>query len=431
MIRYLRRLSANGLVGDAAVYIGASAMSALIPFLLLPLLARWLGPADFGVIGSFIAIANVLVMLVGLNSYGFASVAYFRDGPQALSEAVAAAVTIILIASVLVGVGGWIAQSAVERFTEIDRAWLWTLLAAATGQALIAVGLAVAQTIRRPPVYGAIQIGYGLVLAIFAILFVGGFDMGWPGRALAQGAAAVLISAAVLGWLKRTGRLTLFAGRTMLARALSFGISLLPHSFAAVAMVSMDRIILAGRSSPEIVGQYFLALQIASVFAAFAAAVNQAWVPWLYERLARNEDRDWEEIIRTLSVGSALLLVGAALMAALATPLVLLVGGLPYMPAAAPLRILACYGAFQALYTLISAFLFYAERTRLLSGVTVTAAVVQGGLILVVGWGAVGVATALAASSIIALAILATVAYRIAVAHRSEGSSVVAPAAAD
>ena len=227
------------------------------------------------------------------------------------------------------------------------------------------------------------------------------------------------MAAGALAWLRATGRITAAIDGTTLSRALWFGVPLLPHSFAAVAMGSMDRIALTGSFTPAVVGQYFLALQISSVFIAFAAAVNQAWVPWLYERLARNGDAAWAEIGRTVRIGGALLIVGAAVMALLATPLVLLVGGSSYLPATTPLRILAFYAAFQAWYTLMSAFFFYAERIRLMSALTVSVAILQAGLIaFFVRWGATGVAIALLGSSFAAAVTISLVARRLAARHR-------------
>lgn len=422
MIRSLFRRSSGGLVGPAAVYIAAAAANAAIPFLLLPLIARWLGPSDFGVIGSFVAIVNVLILLVGLNAYGFVSVGYYRDGPQMLPRLAGAAIAVILVASSVVGIGGSLGAGWVEQLAQIDRGWLWTLLAAATGQAILAVGLTVAQTIRQPFVYGAFQIGYGVLLALLALVLVGLLGMTWPGRALAQALAALTMAAVVLIWLRATGRITGAVGGVTLRGALRFGVPLLPHSLAAVAMGSMDRLALNGSFGPAVVGQYFLALQISSLFTAFAAAVNQAWVPWLYERLARNDDAAWAEITRIVWIGGALSVAGATSMALLATPLVLLVGGSSYLPATEPLRILAFYAVCQAWYTIMSAFFFYSDRLRLMSALTVSVAIVQATLIvLFVRWGAVGIGSALLASSFAAAVAISVVARRLAVSHRSAG----------
>lgn len=429
MVGSLFRHATQGLVGHAGVYILAAMLNAAIPFLLLPVIARWLGPADFGIIGSFVALVNVLILLIGLNAYGFIGVGFYRDGADALPQLVGAATFIIAAAAAVTAIAIWFAADAIESLTGMGRGWLWTLPVAAAGQAIIAVGLAVAQTIQRPAVYGAVQLGYGLLLAILALVLVGAFGMAWPGRALAQAAAAVTTAGGVLLWLHATGRATVVVGRDMVARALGFGVPLLPHSTAAVAMGSMDRLALNGGFSPAVVGQYFLALQIASVFSAFAAAVNQAWVPWLYARLARNDASGWSEIARAIKVGGLLLVVGTITMAVLANVFVAMAGGDAYAPAVTPLRVLAFYAACQAWYTLMSAFLFYAERPKLLSALTVSSAIVQGVLILLcMRWGATGVATALLITSALAAIAMSIVVRRFALRHRIAGRQV--PAAA-
>ena len=412
--------ASQGLVGSAVVYMLAAALNAMIPFMLLPFIARWLGPADFGIIGSFVAIVNVLILVIGLNAYGFVGVGYYRDGSARLPQLVGAAVLIVASAAAVTGFAIWLGVEPIERLTGVEREWAWTLAVAAAGQAVIAIGLTVAQTIQRPAVYGAIQISYGLTLAILAVLLVGALGMGWPGRALAQAGAAVAVAGGALLWLRSSGRITLTVGRDMVGRALRFGIPLLPHSMAAVAMGSMDRLALGADFPAADVGRYFLALQIASVFTALAAAVNQAWVPWLYARLARNDTAVWTEIARTIRIGGLLLVAGAIGMAALADILVTMVGGMEYAMAVGPLRLLAFYAAFQAWYTLMSAFLFYAERPHLLSMLTVSSAIIQGLLILsCLRWGALGVAAALLMTSALAALAISILAYRSARDHRA------------
>lgn len=429
MIRIPFRSTFNGLVGQAAIYVLAAMVNAAVPFMLLPLIARWLGPSDFGVIGSFNAIVNVLVLLVGLNAYGFVSVGYFRDGPQMLARLTGAAITIIVAAATVVGLAGWVGAGMIERLTGIDNAWLWTLLAAATGQAILAVGLTVAQTLRRPFIYGAFQIGYGLLLAILAVILVGAIGMGWPGRAMAQAVSAMVVAIGILVWLRGSGRVTAAVDGEALRGALRFGMPLLPHSFAAVAMGSMDRLALGSSFSPAVVGQYFLALQLASAFTAFGSAVNQSWVPWLYERLKRNDPAAWTEIARAVRIGAGLLVAAVAAMVLLATPLVLVAGGDSYLPATTPLRLLAGYAGCQAWYTLMSAFLFYADRPQLLSVLTVSTAIGQGGLIvLLLHWGATGVAGALLASALLAAIAISVVAFRFTVRHRAAFRSSIEPA---
>lgn len=412
--------ASSGLVGHAAIYVVAAAANAAIPFLLLPLIARWLGPADFGIIGTFVAMVNVLILLVGLNAYGFVSIGYYRDGAQKLPQLVGAAITIILAASAVVGLTVWMGAAIIERLTQIDRIWLWTLLGAATGQAILTVALAAAQTIRRPSIYGALQVGYGLSLGVIALLLVGAFGMGWPGRALAQAVAALVMAAVALAWLSASGRISAVVNGPTVRSALRFGVPLLPHSMAAVTMGSMDRLALGGSFPPEVIGHYFLALQISSIFTAFAAAVNQAWVPWLYERLARNDDAAWAEIARTVRIGGGLLFVAAVSMMLLATPLVLLVGGGSYLPATTPLRILTFYAVCQAWYTLMSAFLFYGGRLRSMSALTVSVAILQAVLIVAfLRWGAAGVASALLVSSVAAALAISLVVHRLVVGYRA------------
>lgn len=402
----------RGFVGHALIYVGAAGLTALIPFLTLPLIARWLGPSDFGIAGTFVAIVNVLILFVSLNTSGFISVGFYRDGVGTLPRLVTAVVAVILATSATLLLLGFSFAGAIESATGIGRPWLWTIVASAAGQSLLAIGFTVAQTTKRPLVYSALQIGYGAAMAGLTLVLVGVSGMGWAGRAVGQALAALLMAGLAIWWLAGSGMMSKKVERDSIRTTLLFGIPLLPHSFAAVAMGSMDRFALGLEFSPAVVGHYYLALQISSVFGVGAAAINQAWIPWLYERLARGEEGDLRDIRRAVWTGSGLLIVGAIAMAVLAEPLVALVGGNAYRMSIAPLRILGFYQILFAWYSLMCGFLFYRGATHAISIMTVCVATVQGLMIwALLGHGASGVALGMLVSGLagaVAVAIVVT-----------------------
>jgi O-antigen/teichoic acid export membrane protein len=147
-------------------------------------------------------------------------------------------------------------------------------------------------------------------------------------------------------------------------------------------MASVDRLALTGAVGPTAVGQYFAAFQIASVLSMGSAALNQAWVPWLYERLARPEPEARVEVVRTTALIYGLLLLGALVLCLAAGPVVRTVAGPRFVAAMELLPLLAPAAALGGMYYFATGFLFYAGRTGLLSAITVGCAVLQVALTL-------------------------------------------------
>jgi O-antigen/teichoic acid export membrane protein len=403
------------LTRDAIIYMGAAALNALAPFMLVPVLTRWLGPEGFGVVGGFMAMVNVGAVVVGLSTHGQISVAYFRDGAATLAGTVGAALAVMALTGLpllvlLLSVG-----ETIEVATGVTSGWLWTAWTSACGQFVVMVTLAVRQVRGEVWQYGTTQISYTLLWVTLTLLLVGFVGMGWQGRALGQAAAALVAIGACLVLLTRSGNLTWKIREWPLSSVLRFGLPLLPHSLAAIALSTVDRFALSSNAGVNATGQYFAAFQIAFVLTAAATALNQAWLPWMYARLARREAAAKGEIVRVTYLMYGFLLGAALLMVLGKTPLVHAVAGAQFVSSANLLSYLAPAAAFGGMYFFVTGYLFYAGRTGLLSTITVTVAVVQLALIiwLVQEGGATGVAQAVLFSSVLYWAITAIAANRV------------------
>ena len=68
---------ASGLLRSSAIYGVANALSAGVPFLLLPILTRALAPSEYGVVVSFFLVVSLSTSLAGLNVHSAVSVKWF------------------------------------------------------------------------------------------------------------------------------------------------------------------------------------------------------------------------------------------------------------------------------------------------------------------------------------------------------------------
>lgn len=384
------------LSGDALVYIGASMAGAVVPFLILPFMTRWLGPADYGVVAGYLALVNVVILLVGLSTHGLISVVYYRDGAERMPPQVGASFGILAMMSVPVLAVLYAGSALLESKLGITREWLWTALMAACGQFIALIAMAVWQTLRKPFRYAATQLGFSLTTAGTSLVLVGALDFGWEGRALGQAVGGGFIAIACLLALTATRNADFRPASWNMRGTLQFGLGLLPHAAGAVAIASVDRFALGTYTSTETTGQYFAAFQIASIITAVAAAFNAAWNPWLYERLAQGTHAAKRQVVLATYGVAGVFILGALAMALLAPLFVRIVAGPGYEQAGELLRLLAPAAAFSGCYYLFSGYPFYTEKTGRLSAVTLSVATLQIALSFWLGSfaGAPGVALA-------------------------------------
>ncbi len=384
------------LIGDASVYIGATIINAAIPFLLLPFLTRWLNPQQFGIVALFLAQVNILQVIVGLGAHGLVGVVYYRDGAKAMPPQVGVALGIIGVGAAVSLVAIGLFGGALEPLTGISRSWLWAVVLASSGQCVIAVAFSVFQTLRQPYRFAAVQLGFGLILAVSSIVLIGLFGYEWEGRALGQALAAGVVATTVLVVLTATGSIDWNMTAWPIRKALQFSLPLLPHMLGGVAMTSVDRFALARAVDASAVGVYFIAMQISSILLVLGTALSQAWSPWLYEQLASDTPKARRQIVQATYGIFALLLFGGASLAILAPFMIPVVAGPGYGSAIAILEVLGPAYAFNGMYHFVTPILFYETRTATLSAITLTTAAFQTALsfALAFRYGVIGVAFA-------------------------------------
>lgn len=397
------RLLVSRNVRRAGIYVASALTSALIPFLLLPVLARALGPEGYGLVGAFTGLVAIAAVLVGSSTHGVLTTTYFRVAQEqhrrylvaCLWVAAGTAPTLWLVAF---AAGPWL-----ERLTGIGAAWLWALIGAATGQFFLSVSLAVCQVKGQALLYAGLQIANSALNLGITIVLVLAFARGWEGRAIAQCVATLGVGLFGLWLVNRGDRLPVHTDRRTLSKVLRFGVPLVPHSLAAALMGSIDRLILITLIGAATAGQYFAAFQVASVISLTSSAINQAMAPWLFRSLAQPGPNMPARIVRVSYGVLALLVVQGIVLAVLAGPVMFVAGGAEFAEAVPLVRILAVAMTLNGAYYLFTNYIFYAHRTHLLSMVTVSVSVFQVIAVLTLTrlFGATGAAWATVATNLL------------------------------
>lgn len=368
---------------SGSIYLGAAAINAVVPFLALPPLVRTLGPEEFGKVGVYLALINIATVLAGLSVHGIVSVVHFRDGPQAVPAYVRGAMRTVVLTGLPLLLGSLMLAHPFERLTGLPGTWAWTIALIAVAQFIVSLGMAVFQAREQPVRYATLQIGVTVGWASLSILLVCGAGMDWTGRALGQLAAVTAMALGALHLLRRDGLLSAAAGTAAPSALLRFGMPLVPHSIAGAVMAGSDRLLLSHIGTAEIAGQYFAAFQICAVITVGAAALNQAWVPWIYRRLASPSRKSAVDIVRVTFLLNAALLLAALLWATAAPWMIGIVAGDRYLAAIPAMRWLAPAAAFSGMYYFVTNYLFYHGRTGVLSAITLGTAALQVALLLI------------------------------------------------
>lgn len=158
--------------------------------------------------------------------------------------------------------------------------------------------------------------------------------------------------------------------------ALALSLPLLVHELSGVLLTSSGKIII-NRLCGEHEGALFsIAYTIAMLITMVMSSVNQAWVPWFFDKLAADDTSSVKKIVPAYT---AVFTIGCIAVMLIGPEMVLIFGGRSYMPAINVIPPICFSVSLQFVYTLYVNVEFYLKKTKFISFATVGAAIINIG----------------------------------------------------
>jgi len=367
-----------------------------IGFLLLPIYTTYLSPAELGIVGVVLAVFSGFSVIFGLGLRGAVTRQYFdhAEAPPRLREYLGSVYTAFALygavgASLLTLFGRGLFERTLPQvpFAPFMPLALWAAFCAAAGGVLLSLYRAREQAVR----YVLLE----LVSAVLMLGFVAYFVVVRRGGAVgqAQGLFWSSLSAFALTLVLLLREARPRCNVAMIRRAVAFGAPLMVHLLAGWVLLAADRVLLARMMSLTEVGLYTLGYQIAMIMGVVASASNAAWAPMFYD-VARTHADAPRSLGRLASVNLGVSFAVGLLLILFGREIVLVMGGERYAGAATVVPVIVLAYALQALYFVTVTPIFYAQQTRLLAPLTVSAAALNVGLniLLIPRFGMIGAA---------------------------------------
>lgn len=376
---FVSKLKGKSLLSGAAMYLFANVVNAAVPFLLLPILTRYLDPAEYGKVAMFQTLVAALAALVGLNVQGAASRKFFDEDAQGegLRLFIGSCFQVLLLSSMAVLAVVAVFHDLLSSWLGIPAEWIYLSIGVSVASFIVNMRLGQWQVRRQAKAYGVLQVTQSLAIMLMSIGFVVVLSAGAEGRVWAQLLAVFCASLIACGLLYKDRLVHFLSWRPdYIKEALAFGVPLIPHVVGAFLLFSVDRFVINSEFGLEAAGLYMVAVQISLVLGVLFDSVNKAYVPWLFERLSRGDESGSHQLIK-YSYFYFFLLLSLALLAFWLGPVVVrLFAGEQYAMAGALIGWLALGQSFKGMYFTVTGYIFYQKKTSILSLITI----VSGGI---------------------------------------------------
>jgi O-antigen/teichoic acid export membrane protein len=394
--RRIKLIVVSKLFKSAGIYTMTSVINSAIPFFLLPILTRYLSPADYGIVSMFGVLVSFVTPFTGLNVHGAIARMYYEKDTVDIKVYITNSIYILMSSTLLVSIIFFVFSSAIASVSSVPIQVLWMVIVVSFAQFITRIVLTLWQVQVKPVQYGVYQISQtvlNMVLSIFLVVFVG---LTWKGRIFAQLIAQIVFVGVGFIILFKNNWLKFNINKTYIKHALGFGVPLIPHALGGVIMTMTDRVFITNMVGIETTGIYTVGYQIGMIINLLATSFNQAYVPWLYSKLKENIIATKKRIVKFTYLYFLIIFLMAVVLSLIAPSFLSFFVGREYGNSSIYVTWIALGYAFNGMYFMIGSYIFYAEKTSYLAWVTFTAAILNIGLnyVLISKYGAIGAAMA-------------------------------------
>ena len=411
----IRQLSHSSLLKNSFVYVVTDGVNKAIPFVLLPIISRYLSPSEYGIVTNYNVFISVLGALVYLCTGGVVPVMYFKL-PKDEMKVYVSNMLVVNTASVLIClIAVLLFSGSLEVHLNFSLSYQLTAIVLVWFMAIGYVNLLLWRCEEKPLKFGIYNISSSLLNALFTVILVVMLLMGWQGRALSIVFSSIIMGFISLFILYKKGYLVMKISKEYIGSVLSFSIPIIPHALSFWIKSGADKIMLTDLCGLFENGLYSVAVTWGAIVSMVMAAFSNSYSPWLFKKLAvYDKDKegsllDQKRLVKIIYLSLIAIFVIVFFLYIISHVLIGVMYPESYSGSKTYLPYVMLSQAFNGAYLLFVCFLHYTFKTKILGITTFTLSLFQIALayILIVRFGAIGVAYSSVIGSILTFIIIA------------------------
>jgi O-antigen/teichoic acid export membrane protein len=342
-------------------------LNAATPFLLIPILTTALSREGYGLVAMFTIVVSFLIPLSGFSVNGAITKQFYflkeLEFKKYISNCIYILISSVLFLSIILLIFG----NLLFKATELQPTWLFKAVLISTFTFGHSTLLILWQVKNKPIWYGIFQVFNSILNLGLTFYFVIYYNQGWEGRLNAWLIASAIMFSFVLIKLYSQKMLFTKFEKEKVKHALRFGIPLIPHSLGGLFIAFSDRLIINNILNIQAAGIYTVAFQLASVLGVLMNGLNTAFVPWLFESLKLNSEILKRKIV-TLTYA---IFIGIIISIFLGNFMINLLFSYfidkKFQESKQYVLMLLFAFGFNGMYLMVTNYLFFIEKTKLLA----------------------------------------------------------------
>lgn len=377
MKKPLYMITQNSLVKNTGIYTLTSIINAAIPFFLLPILTRYLTPEDYGIVSMFTLLTAVVSPFIGIRVNSAISRTYYDREDTNLWEYVFNCIVLVIINTMIFSLIFYFIAEPIFKMTSFPTKSLWMVIVFAFSQIIVNILLSLWQVQKKAMFYGLFNNIKTLINFVLSVIFVVLLGLGWMGRIYGQLVAYAIFAVFAFIILIRNKWMKFTFNKQYIRHALRFGVPLIPHDLSSTIISMTDRFFITNMVGVAATGIYTVGDQIGSIINLLAFSFNNAYIPWIYERLKKNEYTTKLKIVKFTYLYFIGIFALAFILGLIAPMFLDFFIGESFNESSIYVIWVALGYAFNGMYLMVVNYVFYAQKNSILAMVTFFTAIIN------------------------------------------------------
>jgi O-antigen/teichoic acid export membrane protein len=412
---YYSKFKQSKLAKDAGIYTAFTVFDRAVPFLLLPIITRFLSPDEYGFYVTFQTLLSFFIPFLSLGTDASIIITYFKLSYEKFKQYFFNSFVIFLSLSVIVFFVFYFFSPQISELVKFPSEWLIWVFAGCFFQYINDLNANLWQSFRKPFKYGTFKISYTVLKNGLNLFFVISLGLSWKGLVYSQIITAVIFSLISLTIFIKRNYFNFVFNKGFMKDSLRYGVPLSLHNLGAWAADLASRLILNSLVGIAATGEFGAGATLGMVVSLIQDSFNRAFAPYLFEKLKNPTDAVKKSIVKKTYLYYVIIFILAGIIGVAGSLAASTILGAKYQNSGQFIIWISFAYAFTGLYKMHVNYIFFEKKSKLLMLITLISGAVNIGLCF---WlinlnGAIGAAQAFLLSNVVSYIVTFYIANRL------------------
>jgi len=352
------------------IYTFSTFLKSAIPFLLLPIITKYLSPEDFGIANFYQVVLRLTSGVIMLGVPACCTIFYFKhdrnEYPTLLFNSLVSPIILTLILFII----SIFLSKVLYPIFELNYFWIIFLAPIAFLYLFPEITFTTLRNQEKPVKYSFLNLSQILLHFSITTVLVVIFKFDWLGILLGILISLLVINFTSLLYLIKNNMIGGKLNRRLIKYSFFLGSPLVLQRIGGLLINKSDALFISEMLGKDILGIYAVGYQIGMLVLLFQDAIGQAWRPHVFNILKKENESDKVKIVKR-----SYMLMGVYLMLPIliyfASPYIFKIFiNERYHDSIIIAPLIALGYSFLGMYKLVTLYIFYMKKTVILSTFT-------------------------------------------------------------